>query len=181
MSRNKEIDGYHYDLYTKRKNNPPIWVLIELMSFGELIRFVEFYYDSNKYNKKLFTSAFILLKYTKNLRDSAAHSRPLLLDVVLQNQISPTQSATQYAENAGVGKLERRKLVSNKKIHDFICMLILHDKYIKSDAMKSDRKKELTNIIKRCTKRSHYYKEQADLIKVHYILSKILANYHQEC
>ncbi|MBC1749919.1 Abi family protein, partial [Listeria seeligeri] len=125
--------------------------------------------------------AFILLKYTKNLRDSAAHSRPLLLDVVLQNQISPTQSATQYAENAGVGKLERRKLVSNKKIHDFICMLILHDKYIKSDAMKSDRKKELTNIIKRCTKRSHYYKEQADLIKVHYILSKILANYHQEC
>ncbi|MBC6118314.1 Abi family protein [Listeria innocua] len=181
MNRNKSIDGYHYDLYTKRKNNPPIWVLIELMSFGELIRFVEFYYDSNKYNKKLFTSAFILLKYTKNLRDSAAHSRPLLLDVVLQNQISPTQSATQYAENAGVGKLERRKLVSNKKIHDFICMLILHDKYIKSDAMKSDRKKELTNIIKRCTKRSHYYKEQADLIKVHYILSKILANYHQEC
>lgn len=60
-------------------------------------------------------------------------------------------------------------------------MLILHDKYIKSDAMKSDRKIELTNIIKRCTKRSHFYKDQANLIRVHNILSKILANYHQEC
>ncbi|HBM3604788.1 TPA: Abi family protein [Listeria innocua] len=181
MSRNKKIDGYHYDLYTKRKNNPPIWVLIELMSFGELIRFVEFYYDSNKYNKKLFTPAFILLKYTKNLRDSAAHSRPLLLDVVLPKQITPTQNATQYAEKAGVEKLERRNLVSNKKIHDFICMLILHDEYIKSDTMKYDRKIELANIIERCTKRSHYYKDQADLIRVYRVLSKILANYHQKC
>lgn len=181
MRRNKSIDGYHYDLYMKRKNNPPIWVLIELMSFGELIRFVEFYYDSNKYNKNLFKPACILLKYTKNIRDSAAHSRPILLDIVLQKQIQPTQHATEYAKNSYVEKIERSNLVSNKKIHDFICMLILHDEYIKSDAMKSDRKIELTTIIERCTKRSHYYKDQADLIRVYEVLSKILANYHQKC
>lgn len=60
-------------------------------------------------------------------------------------------------------------------------MLILHDEYIKSDAMKYDRKIELANIIERCTKRSHYYKDQADLIRVYRVLSKILANYHQKC
>lgn len=178
MSRNRHESSYHYDLYVKREKNPPIWVLIELMSFGEIIRFIEFYYEHNKPSKSKFKDAYDLLKYTKNFRDSAAHSRPLLLNIVLKNQINPTQKATEYAQKAGVKKIDRSNLISNKKLHDFICMLIIHEKYISSDAMKNDRKKELQSLEKRCVKRAHYYENQDALKKVYEVFCKIIANYH---
>lgn len=180
MSRNKEATGYHYELYEKRKINPPIWVLIELMSFGELIRFIEFYYENDKYNKTIFIEAYELLKYTKNFRDSAAHSRPLLLNIVKKRQLNPSQEATEYAQESGIEKLDRKQLVSNKKIHDFICMLIIHDNYIKSDGMKEDRKRELVKLTERCSKRKDYYEKQNDLKKVYAIFCKVVANYHKQ-
>lgn len=179
MSRNKDVTGYHYDLFTKRKTNPPIWVLIELMSFGELIRFIEFYYEKDKPNKKLFEEAYKLLKYTKNFRDSAAHSRPLILNVVKKRQISPTQEVTEFATKAGIDKLDRKNRISNKKIHDFICILMVHDKYIISNEMKTDRKNELKKLKDRCAKRSNYYENHEELKKVYGIFSKIVDKYHQ--
>ncbi|BAK94218.1 hypothetical protein TEH_08910 [Tetragenococcus halophilus NBRC 12172] len=179
MSRNKDLKSYNHDMYLKRKQDPPIWVLIELMSFGELIRFIEFYYENNKSNSSIFNEAYKLLKYTKNFRDSAAHSRPLLLDIVLKKQISPTQEATEYAKESGIEKLDRKQRISNKKVHDLICMLIIHDKYIQSDNMKQDRKEELNDLTERCVKRSYCYKGQDELKKVYEMFCKVVANYYK--
>lgn len=146
MSRNRNSESYHYDLYVKRKCNPPFWVLIELMSFGELIRFVEFYQEVDKSNRNIFHEVYELLKYTKNFRDSAAHSRLLLLNITKKKQINPTQKVTEFAGNAGIAKLDRKQRISNMKIYDFICILLLNEKYIQSSAMKANRKKELMEL-----------------------------------
>lgn len=180
MSRNKKSGSYHYDLYVKRRVNPPIWVLIELMSFGELIRFVEFYYESQKSNSTLLKEAYELLKYTKNFRDSAAHSRPLLLNITFKMQIKPTQAVTEYATKSGIDKLKRKQLISNKKIHDFICMLIIHEKYIESKEMRINRKKELEELVTRCVKRKEFYVEQEELKNVYEMFIKVIANYNKE-
>lgn len=178
MSRNKDVTGYHYDLFNKRKANPPIWVLIELMSFGELIRFIEFYYEKDKKDKNNFELAYKLLKYTKNFRDSAAHSRPLLLNVLNIREINATQEVTEYARNAGIDKLSRKNYITNKKIHDFICILMIHDHYIKSERMKMSRKKEVLWLIERCTVNSTYYQHQKEFSKVYEILCKVIDKYN---
>lgn len=180
MNRNRDPDGYHYDIYIKRKDNPPIWVLLELMSFGELIRFIEFYYETNKYNKKRFKCAYDLLKYIKNFRDSSAHSRPLILNLTQFNQFSPGQRVTTYAKNAKINKADRKKYFSNKKIHDFTCILILHDYYISTAEMKTDRKNELNKIKVRCLKRSKFYRNHSDFKNIYKVFSKIIDYYHSE-
>ncbi|MGM0523016.1 MAG: Abi family protein [Bacillota bacterium] len=178
MNRNKNRDGYHYDIYHKRKNNPPIWVLLELMSFGELIRFLEFYYDSNKFNKKKFDLAYDLLKYTKNFRDASAHSRPLILNLTNFNNLAPSQKVTQFASKAKIKKADRKKYLSNKKLHDFVCILIIHDHYIKAPQMKVDRKTELQLLKKRCLKRFEYYHNQTELKNIYKVFSKVVDKYN---
>ena len=37
--------GYHRDLYEKHNNQPSIWVLIELMSYGQVASFIKFYVE----------------------------------------------------------------------------------------------------------------------------------------
>jgi|SRR5690625_1437582 len=180
MNRNRDPDGYHRDMYIKRKNNPPIWVLLELMSFGELIRFIEFYYEENKFNKSIFDCAYDLLKYIKNFRDASAHSRPLILNITNFNEFSPGQRVTTFATDAKVKKSDRKRYFSNKKIHDFTCILILHDYYIKTKAMKIDRKNELMKLKERCLKRHEYYRNQYELKNIYKIFSKIIDNYNSE-
>lgn len=178
MQRNKATDGYHYDMYIKRKNNPPIWVLLELMSFGELIRFIEFYYEKNKFNKKKFDYAYDLLKYIKNFRDASAHSRPLVLNVTKFDNFSPGQRVTNFASDARIKKRDRKRYFSNKKVHDFTCILILHDHYIKTNEMKNDRKRELETLKRRCIKRYKYYSGQKEVKNVFKLFCKIVDNYN---
>ncbi|WP_010053449.1 Abi family protein [Carnobacterium maltaromaticum] len=178
MKRSKYKDGYSYDLYLKRGTNPSIWVLIELMSYGELVRFIEFYYTNKDYEKKSLEDAYILLKYTKNFRDAAAHSRPLILNVTKNNNFSPNELVTTFAKAANIDKASRGKHFSNMKIHDFSCILILHMKYISSIEMKKDRKLEMEKLINRCKKREEIYKDCIELKEVFGIFSKIIDSYN---
>lgn len=183
MSRSSDRNGYHYELFEKRKDNPPIWVLVELMSYGELIRFIEYCCNLNKYDKFKgnLSEAFTLIKYTRNFRNAAAHSRPLLINICDTNQMTNAeQSVTEYAAKAGVIKLHRKKHFKNMKIHDFCCILILHDKYIKSDEMKTDRKNEMIRLVNRCSKRNEYYANCEELKNVFNSFSKIVDYYYQK-
>lgn len=182
MSRSSDKKGYHYELFEKRKENPPIWVLIELMSYGELIRFIEYCCNLEEYDKFKgnLTEAFMLMKYTRNFRNAAAHSRPLLINVCDTNQMSkPEKSVTEYTSKAGITKLDRKEHFTNMKMHDFCCILILHDKYIKSDEMKTDRKDEMIRLVERCSKRKVYYENCVELKNVFDSFSKIIDYYHK--
>ena len=95
-------------------------------------------------------------------------------------QIKPTQAVTEYATKSGIDKLKRKQLISNKKIHDFICMLIIHEKYIESKEMRINRKKELEELVTRCVKRKEFYVEQEELKNVYEMFIKVIANYNKE-
>ncbi|MHA5077918.1 Abi family protein [Bacillus anthracis] len=79
-SENKK--GYHRDLYEKYQKNPNIWVLIELMSYGQLSSFIKFYVEKGKFGRNDLKHASDVMHFSKNIRDSAAHSRPILLNIV---------------------------------------------------------------------------------------------------
>lgn len=177
MKRTQPVDGYSFDLFEKRGENPSIWVLLELMSYGELIRFIEFYYTNKDYEKKALEDAYILLKYTRNVRNAAAHSRPLILNITKSDGFLPNELVTIYASLAGIKKINRREHFSNMKVHDFTCILILHMKYISSDEMKKDRKLEMSRLVERCKKRRNYYNDCYDLKEVFESFCKLVDSY----
>ena len=76
---NRYDDGvysvYSKSLLDKYRSNMPIWVLVEILDFGELISFYNFYTENYNIDKKV--SVFNL--YTiKSLRNIAAHNNCVL-------------------------------------------------------------------------------------------------------
>lgn len=179
LSRSREEDGYNHDLFDKRRINPAIWVIIELMSYGELIRFIEFYYTNKEYQKKKLDSAFRLLKYTRNFRNAAAHNRPVIWNITKTDQFSPNELVTNFASKANIEKATRKHHFSNMKIHDFTCILILHMRYVSNSEMKADRKMEMKKLVARCKKRQEYYQSCPELSTIFKSFRKLVDCYNQ--
>ena len=56
------------------------------MTFGAFVKFVEFYY-SRKSKPAPYKELQQVLKYVKNIRNTAAHNSPLLMDITKTKQI----------------------------------------------------------------------------------------------
>ncbi|NSL52920.1 Abi family protein, partial [Calidifontibacillus erzurumensis] len=177
----KNKRDYNYDTYTRGKF--PIWKLIEMMSYGQLSSFIKFYVDEGKYKSKQLDIAYKFLHYSKNIRDSAAHSRPLLLNVVEVDQFnkiytSHNQKKSQahrdlkrYVETEMLKRKKSSELITNFRIHDLCCLIYLHDEYVKGKFVRKVRKRELFDVYKRALYRRNMYSgidQFNDILKLFY-------------
>lgn len=180
----KSPRDYSYDLWNKRKGKPSIWVLIELMSYGQLCFFIKFYTTRRKYKYRELNLANSLLFDSKNIRDSSAHSRPIIFNVIGPNQFLMSDDKyiklqlknylTQECNiNSGITNIRLRNL----KIHDISALIYLHDYYVKGKITRIERKRELMSIAKRCRLKKLYYEKHHEFGEIMYILLKLIKNY----
>lgn len=175
---------YSYDLINKRKDKPSIWVIIELMSYGQLYFFIDFYVKNKKYKYKELKLASILLLDSKNIRDSSAHSRPILFNIIGPNQFlipnkdQPKLKVREYLkQKCRISDPIINIRTRNLKIHDISALLYLHDYYVKGSITRIERKKELVNLFKRCRLKKSNYDKHQEFGEVLYMLIKIIRNY----
>lgn len=177
----KNKRDYNYDTYTR--GNFPIWKLIEMMSYGQLSSFIKFYVEKGKYKSKQFVIANKFLHYSKNVRDSAAHSRPLLLNIVEVDQFKKIYTdhhkkksqaqpeLKRYVETSLLKRKRSSELITNFRIHDLCCLIYLHDEYVKGKFVRKARKRELFNVYKRALYKRNLYQEINqfdDILKLFY-------------
>lgn len=165
----KNKRDYNYDTYNK--GNFPIWKLIEMMSYGQLSSFIKFYVETGKFKSKQLEVAKDFLHYSKNIRDSAAHSRPLLLNIIKLDQIEASnakhhqkkghvkQELKEYVKTPLLKHKRSAHLLTNFRIHDLCTLIYLHDTYVKGKYIRKSRKNELFKIYKRALYRGAYYTE----------------------
>ncbi|WP_435923173.1 Abi family protein [Paenibacillus sp. DYY-L-2] len=180
----KSKRDYSYDLIVKRKNKPSIWVLIELMSYGQLCFFITFYIQNKKYKYKELKLANSLLFDSKNIRDSSAHSRPIIFNIVGPNQFLISddkhiklQVRNYLTQTCNISNSITNIRLRNLKVHDISALLYLHDYYVKGRTTRIERKKELLSLIKRCRLKKSYYEEHQEFEEIIYILFKLIRNY----
>ena len=159
----------HYlkNVYIKHKNDIPIWVLIEVMDFGNLCYLVEMYchkYPNNKQLKK----ANQLGKYARHIRNACAHSNVILVDV-LEQTLSPSSSITSLASMLNIP----RDIIKYRKIHDIFSLVVLHREYC-SKALGKQRFKEFIKIAKRAKKHEDYYKQNPKIVEIYINFVKTL-------
>lgn len=165
-------DGTVIPSFQKYYDDPPIWVCLELMTFGQFSAFVEFY--SERTNDSELRKAGKFIKFAKNIRNKCAHSQLILLN------LNPRKNFTVERE---LKKISRKQRLSDKNLKvlaiiDILALLVLHSKYC-SKGIKDNRKNDLLTFKQRKNRYFHHYRNVPSLSFFFLSLNKMIDYYVQ--
>ena len=127
---NNEDDDARY--YTFSKNDTekqycidmPIWVLLESITFGGLIRFYKFYYEYYEKDSPISTR---LLNSIKSIRNACAHNNCILHDLS-GKECRPFSSVRTFVSKKGCSKSMIQSRLKCRTLHEFSSVLCLANK-----------------------------------------------------
>lgn len=156
---------------------PPIWVFCELITFGDLVAFIEFIYNNYKKNPDYYLPLQKNLRFVKNIRNLTAHNSPILNEIAQKGQetFETNKFLNDYLKSVEyLSKQATRKKLSNTKIHDLCALLCIYDAYIVSPKMKENRYNELSSFMERSKRNKELYKKHDNLVSVYTFFKKII-------
>lgn len=152
----------------------PVWVLFEVLPFGDLIKFYEFY--SKDFNK--LSLDYRLLYDVSHIRNACAHSNCLIHDLG-NKQNTPKQNIRKHLiDHLDIGKSSINNKLQNQSIHDFIAVLYVLDRITKSEEIKFHRLKDLNDFFEGRMLRSKEYFQNNNLITSSYQFVKKVLDYY---
>lgn len=143
----------------------PVWVLVEIIGFNSLIKFISFY--NRKYPNSIAIDPKIL-NPVRSLRNACAHNNCLLNNMRPCNtQPSPVISNFVSAIST-IAKEERKKKLTCRPLFEFTCLMYLF-KDLVSDSVRNRRMADLKRFA------DHRLSEHADYFTNNQIISTSLA------
>jgi abortive infection bacteriophage resistance protein len=160
---------YLHDMYTKHHDHIAVWVFLEVMTFGTLSMFVDFYLERTRTKKVRIIHNY--LKFSKNIRNACAHSNPLLVNLFsdrefLRKPSAPVKLAAdrmQIADN----------YIQDLKINDLISLFYLHQQ-MQSIKMSQHRCHQGKRLIKRFHRHEDWYADNTQLNTFFRILDNLI-------
>ena len=141
----------------------PAWVLLEMLTFGDFIKFYEFYYSSSSF-PKLPTS---IINLVKSLRNGVAYNNCILADLEHGSSRPPAEISQEISKIESINANQRQKKLSCRPMLEFTCLLYVY-KIVVSDKVKYHRIKELNDLFfNRMTHKKGFFKNN-ELIKSNY-------------
>ena len=150
----------------------PIWVLVEIISFGDFIELYKFYYS--KYSENSLSDS--VLDSVRSLRNACAHNNCIMYDLH-KGTTKPIQEISLYIKHIpSIGEDLRKAKLSSRPIYEFVCLLYVYEKVV-SNSIKKFRYNELRSLINdRCLYHAEYFKNN-ELLKTSYnFLRKTIDN-----
>jgi len=127
--------AYCKDLIEKYDPDFPLWVFVELISFGRLAYLCDFY--KQMYNIEIGNR--ILLNSVRDMRNASAHSNCLINKLKPGNNKPHRSVVDRVKAITGISENVRDKKLSNKCIYDFVCLLYAYNDIVTSEAVKKKR------------------------------------------
>ncbi len=123
-------NGYYKK--TISKIDCPVWVLMEILTFGELLKFFEYYRD--KYPQQ-HTIPKRLLNMVKSLRNACAHNNCLFVNLSPSIVTGPPKEISDYVSHVlMVKKNERSKKLSNRTLLEMTSLFYVYDQLVSLNA-----------------------------------------------
>ncbi|CAB1241432.1 Abi family protein [Ruminococcaceae bacterium BL-4] len=179
-----DLINYYFELCTVFKEDQvrtkiirsdcPAWVLLEIISFGNLIKFYDFYneaYSQNKLKKDI-------LNPIRSLRNACAHNNCLLNCMKpRRTKTNPPSIISQYvASIPGVLKEERNKKLTCRPIFETVCLLYVYTKIVSKNVRKARINELKTFCNERLVKNSQYFLNNQLITTSFEFLKKIVNN-----
>ena len=152
----KMNESYCKELYFHNKDHMPMWVLFEVLSFGDLIKFYKLYYELHPNQKPPIDKRF--LENVRNIRNASAHSNCLIAD--LNYKVSPHNSLSNYmTKYEWLSRDVRKKYLRKRFAQDFTAFLVAHKVLVKSEGAHNAARKKLRHLFcKRMLRNRKYFK-----------------------
>lgn len=83
----------------------PAWVILEMLTFGDFIKFYEFYYSSRSFNK----ISTPIINLVKSLRNGTAHNNCILSDLAHGTSHAPREISQAVGKIASINTNQRQK------------------------------------------------------------------------
>ena len=166
-----------YDLDKDKKlENIPIWEFLEIITFGELVNFYDFY--TNEYKLKDENKDVYILRDIVKLRNAVAHNNCILSELNMKkNKYPPSYKIIQFLNNCNIGKDTRSKKLSNSRIRQITYTLYMFNEIVTSDGIKNNVKKDINELFfDRIIKHKEYYNNNELLKSIYCYFQKIIEN-----
>ena len=138
----------------------PAWVLLEMLTFGDFIRFYEFYYSTRTYTK--ISSPIINL---------------ILADLAHGTSRAPAEISQTIAKIPSISTKQRQKKLSCRPMLEFIALLYTYN-LIVSNKVKYHRTRELKNLFYNRMAEKKAFFQKNELIKSNYeFVRKIIESF----
>ena len=129
----------------KKLENIPIWEFLEIVTFGELVNFYDFY--TKEYNLVDENRDVYILRDIVKLRNAVAHNTCVLSELNKKDNVYPAPyKIVQYLKNCDIGKVTRNNKLSNSRIRQITSTLYMFNEIVTSDGIKQNVNKEINNL-----------------------------------
>lgn len=173
--QSRKTGDYCKDLIEKYYPFFPAWVFVEVISFGTLLYFCEFY-------KELYGDVIVnntLMNTVRDLRNACAHSNCLLnhlsqkIDVTKQ----PHSDITRFvADMEGISKNSRRNNLSTLFTYNFVTLLYVYDTLMQG-IPKQKRYDQLKEFMEtRVVRHKEYFVSNMKITSTYNFLKKVIDN-----
>lgn len=180
--RKKVTNEYYQKIFSKydldnddKIENIPIWEFLEIITFGELINFFEFY--TTEYQLKDRKYVFILREINK-LRNAVAHNSCVLSELDKKdNHHRADTLIINYLNDCGIGQASRNNKLSNSRIRQITYTLYMFNIIVTSEGVKNNVKRDITKLFYgRIIYNHNYYNNNGLLKSIYNYFDKIITN-----
>ncbi len=177
--KQNQNNPYCGGLISKYHDEMPVWAFIEIISFGDLLRFIE--YVSCKIGWKLPVDIKTLDR-VRQIRNAAAHNNGIINDLT-PNFIAGTKAPdcsepvyiTKFMRSAGVNKNTMEKKLSNRRFSQIIHLLFAYNAIVTSANSRQQRFSELKNLVNvRMLSKKEYFASNQLLNSTYKVLSTVV-------
>lgn len=170
---NKIFSKYDIDK-DKKLENIPVWEFLEIITFGELVNFYEYFakeYDLRKESKNVF-----ILREVGKLRNAVAHNSCVLCDLDKKdNQFAPDYKIIDFLNKCGINKDTRDNKLSNSRIRQITYTLYMFNEVVTSDGVKKNVTEDINNLFfDRIIHHKEYYNNNELLKSIYSYFEKII-------
>lgn len=150
----------------------PVWVLMELLSFGDFIYFYEYYYGL----KGEMPVDISMINLVKSLRNGCAHNNCIISDLNPGSSTAPAAIYRIIKTMPDINKNQRQNKLSCRAVLEFISMLCVYNMVV-SEKVKKHRISELKQLFDvRIKEKKGYFKKNQLITSTYDFVYKVIKN-----
>lgn len=163
----------------KKLENIPVWEFLEIITFGELINFFDFFTNTYNLNDKKYI--FILREINK-LRNAVAHNSCVLSELDKKDNLHKFDTLIfEFMNECGISKENRTNKLKNSRIRQITYTLYMFNIIVTSQGVKDNVKHEVSKLFYgRIILNRKYYNNNGLLKSIYQFFEKIIKKNYKE-